>query len=87
MLKLRDSDKFKKEYNTYKKVVDTITVETAQQHGYQLLNQLQTLGLIIEQAHDTQSHPVIDPRNTRDTIIKMIEVRKELAQLVKDAQR
>ena len=87
MLKLRDSDRFKKEYNAYKKVVDTITVKTAQQHGYHLLNQLHTLGLIIEQAHDTHNSAVIDPRNTRDTIIKMVEVRKELAQLVKDAQR
>jgi hypothetical protein len=40
MFKLRDSDRFKKEYDAYKRVVDTITVETAQQHGYQLLNQL-----------------------------------------------
>lgn len=87
MLKLRNSDRFKKEYDAYKKVVATITVATAQQHGQQLLSQLQTLVSIIEQAHDTYSSAVIDPRNTRDTVIKMIEVRKELAQLVKDAQR
>ena len=86
MLKLKDSDRFKKEYDDYKKVVDCISVKTAQQHGQQLLNQLQTLVSIIEQAHDTHSSPVIDPRNTRDTIIKMIEIRKELAQLVKYAQ-
>lgn len=87
MLKLRDSDRFKKEYDAYKKVVDTITVETARQHGNQLLTQLQTLAVLIEQAHDTHSSAVVDPRNTRDTIIKMIEIRKKLAQLVKDAQR
>jgi len=87
MLKLRDGDKFKKEYSAYKKVIDNIAIDSARIKGQQLLSQLQNLCVVIEQAHDTQSHPVIDPRNTRDTIIKMIGVRKELAQIVKDVNR
>ena len=84
MLKLRDSDRFKKEYAEYKKAVDSITVDSAKTRGQQLLMQLQKLCTDIEQTHDTQSHPVIDPRNSRDAIIQLIEVRKELAQLAKD---
>lgn len=86
MLKLRDSDRFKKEYDGYKTAVDSIAVATAQQQGQQLLAQLQLLGASIEQAHDTRSSAVVDPRNCRDTIIKMIAIRKQLSQLVKDAQ-
>jgi hypothetical protein len=87
MFKLRDSDRFKKEYDAYKKAIDSITIESSRERGQQLLSQLQNLCVVVEQAHDTQSHPVIDPRNTRDTIIKMIGVRKELAQIVKDVNR
>jgi len=87
MLKLRDSDRFKKEYTEYKKAVDGITIESSRERGQQLLSQLQKLCTAIEQTHDTQSHPVIDPRNSRDTIIKLVEVRKQLAQIVKDVNR
>jgi hypothetical protein len=87
MFKLRDSDKFKKEYDAYKKAVDSITIESSRERGQQLLSQLQRLCTVIEQTHDTQSHPVIDPRNSRDIIIQMIEIRKQLTQIVKDVNR
>jgi hypothetical protein len=87
MLELRSSDRFKKEYTRFKKVVDTITVESARERGQQLLVQLQKLSALVERAHDAQHNPVVDPRSSRDIVIQMIEVRKELAQLVKDAGR
>ena len=87
MLTIRDSDRFKKEYTEYKSVIDNISVETAKQHGYNLLAQLQKLVRLVEQSHSTQNSPVIDPRNTRDTFIQIIDIRKQLTQLVKDAQR
>jgi hypothetical protein len=87
MLKLRDSDRFKKEYAEYKKAVDRITIESARERGQQLLSQLQKLCTVIEQVHNTQSHPVIDPRNSRDAIIQMVEIRKQLTQIVKDVDR
>ena len=87
MFKLRDSDRFKKEYAEYKKAVDCITIESAREKGQQLLSQLQKLCTVIEQAHDTQNHPVVDPRNSRDAIIQMIEIRKQLIQIVKDVNR
>lgn len=87
MFKLRDSDRFRKEYAAYKQVIDSITVDTARQQGQQLLAQLEIMSMAVEQAHDTHNSAVVDPRNSRDTVIKMIAVRKQLAQLVKDAGR
>jgi hypothetical protein len=87
MLKLKNTERFQKEYAEYKKAVDRITIESARQRGQRLLSQLQRLCTVIEQVHDTQSNPVIDPRNSRDAIIQLVEVRKQLTQIVKDVNR
>jgi hypothetical protein len=87
MLKLRNTERFQKEYAEYKKAVDSITIESAQKRGKELLAQLQKLCRVIEQTHDTRSNPVIDPRNSRDAIIQMVEIRKQLTQIVKDVNR
>ena len=87
MLKLKDTDRFQKEYAEYKKAVDSITIESAKEKGQHLLSQLQKLCTVIEQTHDTQSHPVIDPRNSRDAISQIVEIRKQLTQIVKDVDR
>lgn len=87
MLKLKDTDRFQKEYAEYKKAVDRITAESARKRGQELLLQLQSLCTVIEQTHDSRNHPVIDPRNSRDAITQLVEIRKQLTQIVKDVNR
>jgi hypothetical protein len=85
MLTLKDKSNFQKEYESYKKSVDSISVEHARNQGKQLLQRLLSLSTEIEHAHNTQFNAYVDPRRSRNTITELVEVRKQLIRLIKDA--
>jgi hypothetical protein len=85
MLTLKDKSNFQQEYESYKKSVNAIAIDHARDHGKQLLQKLLSLSTEIERAHDEQINAYVDPRRTRDKIVELVEVRKQLARLIKDA--
>jgi molecular chaperone GrpE (heat shock protein) len=85
MLNLKNYSAFQKEYQQYKSAVDKITIDAARNQGQQLLQQLLNLSTEIERAHDSTVNAYVDPRRARDNIGRLVEVRKQLGRLIKDA--
>jgi len=86
MLKLSKSSKFLNEYRTYKAAVDEIDNKTAQEHGKTLLDQMLREAHIIDEAHNARNSKAVDPRTVKDNIKKLVDIRRSLDQLIKDAR-
>lgn len=86
MLSLKDSKSFRQEYNLYKAAVEKIQITAVRERGFSLLNKLQGCCNLIDEGHNSRNNGYIDPRSLRDTILDLVEIRKELAQLAKDSK-
>jgi hypothetical protein len=86
MLKLKDSESFRKEYSLYKTAIDQIQIPLAKEKGLSLLSKLRTHCNLIDEGHSSHNNGNINPRALRDNITELVEIRKELTQLVKDSK-
>ena len=85
MLSLKDSESFQKEYSLYKAAIEKIEIESARERGFSLLTKLCAYCNLIDEGHNSRNNGYIDPRALRDNIVDLVEIRKELTQLVKDS--
>jgi mannose/fructose/N-acetylgalactosamine-specific phosphotransferase system component IIB len=86
MLKLSQSNKFKLEIKKYKSVIDKIKNESVRQKGYTLLNELQHQCNLIDEGHNPVTNTSIDPRELRENVEKIVNIRMTLNQMVKDSK-
>ena len=86
MLKLSDSQKFKAEYKQYQIAIERMTQPEAKNKGQILLNKLRSECLLIDQAHSYDNNINIDPRLVRENIDQLVEIRRQLNQLIKDSK-
>lgn len=85
MLKLSETRKFLQDFKGYNQAVNKITDAAARQHGIDLINQLKSQTVLIDERHSSRNNGNIDPRAVRDNIRITVEIRIQLNQLIKDA--
>ena len=85
MLKVKQSNKFKKDYAQYKRDLDKITNEQAKKNGYALLNKLVEQFNLIDAAHET-TNTSIDPIKIRENVESSVSLRLKLNKLIKDSK-
>ena len=85
MLKVKQSNKFKKDYAQYKRDLDKITNEHARKNGYELLNKLVEQFNLIDAAHET-TNTSIDPTKIRENVEASVSLRLKLNKLIKDSK-
>ena len=86
MLSLKDSESFRKEYSLYKTAIEEMQIPLAKEKGLALLSKLRTYCNLIDEGHSSHNNGYINPRALRDNITELVEIRKELTQLVKDSK-
>jgi hypothetical protein len=62
MLKLKDTEKFQREYNLYKTAIEQIQIPLAKEKGLALLNKLRTHCNLIDEGHSSHNNGYINPR-------------------------
>jgi len=85
MLKVKQSNKFKKDYAQYKRDLDKITNEQAKKNGYALLKKLVEQFNLIDAAHET-TNTSIDPVKIRENVEASVTLRLKLNKLIKDSK-
>ena len=85
MLKVKQSNKFKKDYAQYKRDLDKITNEQAKKNGYALLNKLVEQFNLIDAAHEI-TNTSIDPTKIRENVEASVSLRLKLNKLIKDSK-
>ena len=85
MLKIKQSNKFKKDFAQYKRDLDKITNEQARKNGYALLNKLVEQFNLIDAAHET-TNISIDPTKIRENVESSVSLRLKLNKLIKDSK-
>lgn len=86
LTKLRNSERFQKEFNQYKKEIEKISIPTVREKAFALLNKLKEQCTLIDEGHNSRNNGNIDPRSIRDNIFEQVNIRKELVQLIKDSK-
>lgn len=86
LAKLKNSERFQREFNQYKKEIDSISNTDLKEKAISLLNKLKEQCILIDEGHNSRNNGYIDPRSLRDNIVNQVNVRKELNQLLKDAK-
>ena len=85
MLKVKQSNKFKKDYAQYRRDLDKITNEQAKKNGYALLSKLVEQFNLIDAAHET-TNTSIDPTKIRENVEASVTLRLKLNKLIKDSK-
>ena len=85
MLKIQQSNKFKKDLRLYNLAIESIIDERVKQEYQSLLNKLVEQFRIIDAAHDTVNRD-IDPTQIRENVEQSILLRKKLDKLLKDSK-
>jgi hypothetical protein len=83
--KLKDTNKFKKEYLKYKREIEKIENSSARERGLSLLNQLTYQSNLIDIEHNITNRS-INPKKVRETIEVMSDIRLQIKKLLKDAR-
>lgn len=86
MLRLNDSKEVRKEYKTYQHVIDNIENSDVKAHGQLLLDNLTHECNLVDQRHDPSNNIKIDPVSLKENISRIVEIRRQLNQLVKDSK-
>jgi hypothetical protein len=86
MLKLQNTEIFISEFKNYEKQINQISNYNAKYQGLALLNELKTQCNYIDEAHNSRNNGYIDPRNVRDNIEKLVQIRLQLNKLIKDSK-
>lgn len=83
--KLKDTNKFKKEYLNYKREIEKIENVSAKEKGLSLLNNLINQSKLIDIEHDITNRD-INPKKLRENIEVMANIRLQIKKLLKDAR-
>ena len=80
---LKTSNRVKQEVNFYREKINNLNNEKLKQKANKLLQELQTQIHLIDEAHSTIGNNLqIDPRLSRNNVPKVVELRKQLNQLL-----
>ena len=82
MLKVKQSNKFKKDYSRYKREIEKISNEHIKKECYTLLNKLVEQINIIDAAHSVGRN--IDPTTIRENVENSALLRYKLDKIIKD---
>jgi len=85
MLRVKQTNKFKKDFAQYKRDIEKISNEKVKNECYQLLNKLVEQYTIIDAAHDVINKS-IDPTKIRENVETSILLRQKLNKIIKDSQ-
>ena len=85
MLKVKQSNKFKKDYAQYRKDIEKISNEQVKNECYTLLNKLVEQYNFIDAVHDTINKS-IDPTRVRENVGNSVKLRQKLNKIIKDSQ-
>jgi len=83
MLKITNSEKYKKDLRLYKSAIESITDEQVKQEYQTLLNKLSEQFKLIDAAHDTVNRD-IDPMQVRENVENSVLIRRKLNKIVRD---
>ena len=86
MLKIKHSNKFKKDFAQYKKDIESIPNENVKKECYNLLNKLIEEYSYVDAVHDI-SNKSIEPSRVRENVERGAKIRLELNKFIKDAKR
>jgi len=85
MLKIKQSNKFKKDYARYKRDIEKISNDKVKNECYSLLNKLIEEYNYIDAVHDT-INKTIDPTKVRENVENSVKLRQKLNKIIKDSQ-
>lgn len=86
MLRLQDTNKFSHDIRRYQKEITLINNTYAKERALTLLVELKSQCNLIDEAHNSRNNGYIDPRRVRDNVEQLVEIRKELDNLIKDSK-
>jgi preprotein translocase subunit SecA len=80
---LKTSNRVKQEVEFYREKINNLNNEKLKQQANKLLQELQTQIHLIDETHSTIGNNLqIDPRLSRNNVPKVVELRKQLNQLL-----
>jgi hypothetical protein len=85
MLKIKHSNKFKKDYAQYKRDIEKISNERVKKECYTLLNKLVEEYNYIDAVHDIVNKS-IDPIKVRENVEQSVNLRRKLNKIIKDSK-
>lgn len=85
MLKIRNSNKFKKDFAQYKRDIEKISNDSVKKECYILLNKLIEELNYIDAVHDI-TNKSIDPKRVRENIERSVNLRRNLNKIIKDSK-
>ena len=85
MLKIHQSNKFKKDHARYKRDIECIPNESVKQICYDILNKLSSEYSYIDAVHDV-TNKSIDPTKIRENVKRSVALRQELNKIIKDSK-
>lgn len=83
MLRIKNSEKFRKDLIRYKAAIQSISNESIKQQYQTMLNKLVEQFNLIDAAHDDVNRN-IDPTKIRENVENTIVIRRQLDKLLKD---
>lgn len=81
--RLSKSQKIKEDYMRYKEAVDKIPNNLVKKQYEVILKDFLEQIKLIEEGHSTYNNGYVDPRNNKENILRLVEVRKKLELLTK----
>lgn len=84
--KLTKNNKFLKDYKIFLEEIKKMKNQRLQQKCLHLLEKFKKEAEFIDNGHSSYSGGYINPRNNHDNIINMIDIRKELSQIIKSTK-
>jgi mRNA-degrading endonuclease YafQ of YafQ-DinJ toxin-antitoxin module len=85
MLKIKHSNKFKKDYAQYKRDIEKISNERVKKECYTLLHKLVEEFNYIDAVHDL-TNKTIDPTRVRENVERSANIRLRLNKIIKDSK-
>lgn len=86
MLKVTNTERFKKEYKAYKQAIEKITNKEIKLKAERLLKQLLEQNRIIDEAHNSANSKGVNPKFVRENIELSVDIRLKLQNIVKDSK-
>jgi ERCC4-type nuclease len=82
--KLTKNPKIMEDYNKFKDAVQDIQNSRIKKQYEVLLKDFLNQIKIIEEGHSVYNNGFIDPKNNRENIIRLVELRRKLTKLIKE---
>lgn len=78
MLSLNNSEKFQKELSEFEQKISTITLDKNKKQAQQMLQQLKSHVVLINNGHATEHDGNIDPHTLRENVVELQRLRYNL---------